>query len=158
MLKLKFFEVKRSYSSNLLAQMTLSTILKNLWILILKVLSRTIFLFKPYKVNSLSVFASLIHLDEMLSEKYQKNKENLNLNQNKLPFSCYSYSIKPSAFMRNYNQKPQNFKFFLNIQAIKIILLSFWKEDSAMAKIILQNTPKKFAIISQSITYEEDVQ
>lgn len=48
----------------------------------------------------------------MLSEKYQKNKEKICLNQNKLPFSCYSYSIKPSAFMRNYNQKPQNFKFF----------------------------------------------
>lgn len=91
--------------------MKLSTILKNSWILILKVLSRTIFLFKLYKVNSFICFCLLNSLDEMLSEKYQKNKENLNLNQNKLPFSCYSYSIKPSAFMRNYNQKPQNFKF-----------------------------------------------
>lgn len=48
----------------------------------------------------------------MLTENAQKNKEKLNLNQNKLPFTCYSYSLKPSAFMRNYNKKPQNFKLF----------------------------------------------
>jgi len=48
----------------------------------------------------------------MLDEKSQKNKEKLHLNQNKLPFKVYSYSLKPSSFMRSYNQKPQNFKLF----------------------------------------------
>ena len=50
-------------------------------------------------------------LDEMLNEKAKENKEHSTLNKNELPFKVYSYSLKPGAFMRSYNQKPQNFKF-----------------------------------------------
>lgn len=61
----------------------------------------------------------------MLGEKYRNTKEQLSLNRNKLPFKIYSYSLKPSSFMRSYNLKPQNFKYFLkktqkNINILKI--------------------------------------
>lgn len=59
----------------------------------------------------------------MLNDKAKENKENSTLNKNELPFKVYSYSLKPGAFMRSYNQKPQNFKFVFFLFSFKFTKL-----------------------------------